>query len=65
MSCNSSSTFFLQSGKDGLEFHDSGGDDVLFDQSAGQTHTFTNFPSSAVDDDEETEDKAHVGCLLF
>ncbi|XP_045157461.2 protein YIPF1-like isoform X2 [Mercenaria mercenaria] len=48
------------SGKDGLEFHDSGGDDVLFDQGAGHTHTFTNFPASAVDDDEESGDKSQL-----
>lgn len=48
------------SAKDDLEFHDSGGDDVLFDQGSGQTHTFTNFPASAVDEDEETGDKSQL-----
>jgi hypothetical protein len=50
---------YLQSGKDGLDFHDSGGDDVLFDQSGGHTITFTNFPDSAVDDDD-SGDKSQV-----
>ena len=49
----------LQSGKDGLDFHDSGGDDVLFDQGGGHTITFSNFPDSAVDDDE-AGDKSQV-----
>lgn len=47
--------------KDDLEFHDSGGpDEILYDQSDGQTHTFTNFPNSAVDDDEEGGDKSQL-----
>lgn len=41
------------SGKDTtLDFHDSGQDDVLFEQGNMQTHTFTDFPNSAQDDDE-------------
>lgn len=48
------------SSKDDLEFHDSGGpEDVLYEQSDGHTHTFTNFPDSAVDDEEEG-DKAQL-----
>lgn len=43
--------------KSGLTFHDSGqDDDVLFDTTDSQTHNFTNFPHSAVDDDEEHGD---------
>jgi len=57
------SVFFtsFQSSKDNLEFHDSDmNDDVLFDKS-GQTHTFVNFPTSAVDDEEEDGgDKSQV-----
>ncbi|XP_060566397.1 protein YIPF1-like [Ruditapes philippinarum] len=49
----------IMSGKDGLDFHDSGGDDVLFDQSGGHTITFTNFPDSAVDD-EDSGDKSQL-----
>lgn len=57
----------MQTSKDDLQFHDSGGqDDVLFDKSDGQTHTFTNFPDSAVDiDDEESGDNAQVFLKSF
>ncbi|KAL4237035.1 Yip1 member 1 [Mactra antiquata] len=44
-----------------LDFHDSGGDDVLFDKTKSQTHTFHNFPDSAVDDDyEDGGDKSQL-----
>lgn len=50
----------LQAGKDvTLDFHDSGQDDVLFEQGDMQTHTFKDFPNSAQDDEEE-EDKSEV-----
>ena len=54
----------LQSGKDTtLDFHDSGQDDVLFEQGNMQTHTFTDFPNSAQDDDEG--DKSEVCYKIF
>ncbi|XP_052777216.1 protein YIPF1-like [Mya arenaria] len=42
--------------KDDLRFHDSGGgEDVMFEQTDGQTHTFSNFPDSAIDIDSDEE----------
>ena len=52
---------YLQANKDvTLDFHDSGQDDVLFEQGDMQTHTFKDFPHSA-EDDEEEGDKSEVG----
>ncbi|KAH3696204.1 protein YIPF1-like [Dreissena polymorpha] len=53
------------SSKDDLQFHDSGGqEDVMFDRSGGQLHTFTSFPHSAVDMDDEEEEGGDKSQLL-
>lgn len=55
-----------------LDFHDSGQDDVLFEQGDMQTHTFKDFPHSAQDEEEEgdksellKEDKKQLSFWTF